>query len=548
MQNCYELLALAQEFGVCPVYQSGRLSCAFVGEWNAGKTSLINTLIGTTLPVKPISTTKTIVRIMKGSEIKTEVEYESGEIKRKTGFEATELAKEASVSGNIRRIDYTLTNLNIPNDVIFVDTPGFNDEDISVVNKAANVLADVIIFVIQAPNAIFNKIQKDFIEQALIAKGNSLDDIYFVITHEDLLDVDNKKHDMKEIIERLKGELSDKLNSNQFYFVNTQHKESVYQFQKSLYSYIDKKIKNLLPSRNRRLFQTLIVEMRNYLAKQKSLITIGEDNRENTKKILKEKINEAVVKERYEREKIRSKNRELIASFDEMLRLKLDSVISQIDIFIDNISDEELRSRGRLEKEILTRLKSEVEPLVIKQAKEIQEALENNLTESELISCNLVNEIGLGLPEYAPRFTKISAEGIIPLAVIGTLLTFGWFSVPFFAAGFLALHADTLGFTGKHGFLNIALDRIKKYGRQAYKKAVKMTVIESFSQYRLKIVEYLQDITNKAMDLQFAKIGHAATLQKELSELLADQGLENLKLRIHRLEILLSGCCQEIGL
>ncbi len=159
MKDCTAIYELAQRLELETPLLTGDLVCAFVGEWNAGKSSLLNALTGVTLPARPTPTTKTLVRLrhIDNDQPKAELTDDNGQQTVLTGTEALEALQRSTE--HLAEISVEAPGLEIPPGVVFVDTPGFNDDDQLASTRAATVQADIVVFVLQATGSVINQTQ-----------------------------------------------------------------------------------------------------------------------------------------------------------------------------------------------------------------------------------------------------------------------------------------------------------------------------------------------------------------------------------------------------
>ncbi len=204
------------------------------------------------------------------------------------------------------------------------------------------------------------------------------------------------------------------------------------------------------------------------------------------------------------------------------------------------MSEQELKAKGRIGNEISDRISTKVEPLIKTMSEQFQTDLEQDLKDAEVLSCDLANELNLDLPKYTPRGPKISAEAILPVAAIGTLLTAGIFSIPFFAVGIATLYADKLGLTGRGGYLDLAAAKVKSLGLVAHKRAVKSSIAGSLGDYRWKVKNGLSDVLEKVIEQQLQKIGYVEKIEQDLQKVLSDTGIEKTRMWIDEVEEVLN--------
>ncbi len=157
MDNLEQLVNLSHKIGIEAQRPTGDLVCAFVGEWNAGKSSLLNALTGIALPARPTSTTRTLVRLSRataGEALASIIDME-GQQTSFSGPAATD-ALQRSME-HLTEITLQAPGLDIPAGAVFVDTPGFNDQDQVASTRAETVQADVVVFVLQAIGSVINQ-------------------------------------------------------------------------------------------------------------------------------------------------------------------------------------------------------------------------------------------------------------------------------------------------------------------------------------------------------------------------------------------------------
>jgi GTPase Era involved in 16S rRNA processing len=107
---------------------SARLGVAVLGQFKAGKSSLLNTLLGRDLlPVRAIPATSVVTAVRHGEAERIDVRLESGEALATTPAELATYVTEQRNPGNRRgvaRVEVTTKALaDLPN-LVFVDTPG----------------------------------------------------------------------------------------------------------------------------------------------------------------------------------------------------------------------------------------------------------------------------------------------------------------------------------------------------------------------------------------------------------------------------------------
>jgi len=183
-QDMQEMQDLAEKFNIDIKPMQGELTCVFVGQWNAAKSSLLNSLFAMPLlpeGVKP--TTKTVVSLAHGttSETTASIYTKTGGIESYQGQAATEALQRATE--DLPRIDYRSNKLDMPANTLFVDTPGFNDTDITTITKAETITerqirSGINDYVKEQVDKCLNDVKKDI--------KNQLDELDKLINENDL--------------------------------------------------------------------------------------------------------------------------------------------------------------------------------------------------------------------------------------------------------------------------------------------------------------------------------------------------------------------------
>lgn len=128
----------------------GDYGIAFCGHFSAGKSRMINSLIGAMLlPSSPIPTSANLVRIVRGEDF-AEVHFHDGLPRRYLAPYDYDLVKSYAKDGDsIESITLSSNALDIPEGVTFMDTPGIDSTDPAhrKATEAAIHLADLICYV-----------------------------------------------------------------------------------------------------------------------------------------------------------------------------------------------------------------------------------------------------------------------------------------------------------------------------------------------------------------------------------------------------------------
>lgn len=171
-----------------------RFHLVVVGEFNHGKSTFVNALIGeTALPVGVTPTTAAIHHLKYADTPEATVVYQSG--KRETiNFEET---RKFAVGGgsSVDEVDYLEVGYPAPllkERILLVDTPGVNDLSLQRADITYSYIprADAVLFLLDA-GQILKESERQFLNEKLLKA--SRDKIVFVITKWDILNEEEKK-------------------------------------------------------------------------------------------------------------------------------------------------------------------------------------------------------------------------------------------------------------------------------------------------------------------------------------------------------------------
>ena len=178
-----------------------------VGEFNNGKSTFVNALLGTPLlPMNILPETATINAIMYSDEPRVSVVTNEGEqIGEATPKFFVRFSAQKANEKTLKQIRYVKIGYPIDllkNRIVLVDTPGVADLSDQRSEITYNFLpkADTIIFVLDA-NAPLKKSEKDFIENHLLPLG--IIDILFLVNKFDCVDDEEDADLLDEIKRRL---------------------------------------------------------------------------------------------------------------------------------------------------------------------------------------------------------------------------------------------------------------------------------------------------------------------------------------------------------
>ncbi|MGK5082967.1 dynamin family protein [Bdellovibrionota bacterium FG-1] len=200
--GCLESLAckpLIDEFNTD--LETGLFTIVIVGEFNRGKSTFVNALLGQNiLPVGPTPTTTTLNVVRWASEAHIFIHKTDGAIEKLDYSEGA--LDRFTAEGNFDARECSYLELAIPNqflrqNLFIVDTPGVQDLNEQRSEVAARYIprADVVIFLLDATAAL-RKSEQTFLEDSVLRVG--LDRVVFILNHIDRL---AKTEDRPRVIE-----------------------------------------------------------------------------------------------------------------------------------------------------------------------------------------------------------------------------------------------------------------------------------------------------------------------------------------------------------
>lgn len=166
--------------------KSGDSVCiTFIGEFNAGKSTIVNSILGKSLlPTDVFQTTATINRVKFGSSEGFEVIGHNDEIMMEGDSIDQLMSFNADSGEEFERIKWIeISWPRLPEGIELIDTPGFNDPNPQRDKTFLSILplADLIIFVCDANQALKGT-EIPYIEKFFL---NTLAQSYFVFNHAD---------------------------------------------------------------------------------------------------------------------------------------------------------------------------------------------------------------------------------------------------------------------------------------------------------------------------------------------------------------------------
>jgi len=170
-----------------------------LGEFNAGKSSLANALLGSpVLPVDIFQTTATINRIVRGMESGFSIIDHEGHVVHKDN-DLGNLANFNADCGNFGNIKWIeIRHPAIPDGIELIDTPGFNDPDPVRDQTFLSMLpsVDVMIFICDANQALKGS-ELPYIKKYFL---NSLSRVRFMFNHADTLKTFSKLNIVQDLV------------------------------------------------------------------------------------------------------------------------------------------------------------------------------------------------------------------------------------------------------------------------------------------------------------------------------------------------------------
>jgi small GTP-binding protein len=176
-----------------PKLDEERFSIVVLGEFNHGKSTFINALLGEAiLPVGITPTTAVLAHVKHGPKLAAAAVYESGKRKK---IDAAQLGAWLTVEGEAaRKADEPLAHVEITHpspllqdNVTIIDTPGVNDinDQRAEITYGYVPRADAVIFLLDA-GQILTASERQFLEERILR--SSRDRLVFVVTKTDVLD------------------------------------------------------------------------------------------------------------------------------------------------------------------------------------------------------------------------------------------------------------------------------------------------------------------------------------------------------------------------
>lgn len=202
-------VAAKLEDDVVKKLEQDKFHLVVVGEFNHGKTTFVNALLGRALlPAGVTPTTAVIHHLEYGEQESAAIVTESGE-RRELALEAVRsFAVNGGASESVDSVKYL--EVHVPSDIlkqriVLVDTPGVNDLSLQRADITYSYIpkSDAVLFLLDAGQPL-KESERVFLQERLLSQ--SKDKILFVVTKRDIWD----EAEEREAIAYIRGEL-DKL-------------------------------------------------------------------------------------------------------------------------------------------------------------------------------------------------------------------------------------------------------------------------------------------------------------------------------------------------
>ncbi len=204
LRSLRDVAALADEAGAkslarklrddrIPRLRDERFHLVVLGEFNHGKTTFVNALLGTPLlPMGVTPTTAVIHHVAHGADKKAKAVGEGTEKELAIGDLEQYEVGGAAVADEVKHVDVEYPAPFLEEGVVLVDTPGVND-----INEARAEItygyiprSDAILFLLDA-GQILKESERGFVSSKLLAQ--SRDKVIFVVNKMDILDEEERE-------------------------------------------------------------------------------------------------------------------------------------------------------------------------------------------------------------------------------------------------------------------------------------------------------------------------------------------------------------------
>lgn len=174
-----------------PKLEQERFSLVVLGEFNRGKSTLINALVGERiLPAGATPTTAALAELRQGSEFSATAVFDNSDrlvLDRKELETYLTGRVDPAPSARVDRVEITLSAVVLQNNLTIVDTPGVNDLSQQRADVTYGYLprADAIIFLLDGTQ-VLSASERRFLQERVLKAARER--LIFVITKCDLLD------------------------------------------------------------------------------------------------------------------------------------------------------------------------------------------------------------------------------------------------------------------------------------------------------------------------------------------------------------------------
>jgi hypothetical protein len=218
--------------------------------------------------------------------------------------------------------------------------------------------------------------------------------------------------------------------------------------------------------------------------------------------------------------------------------------IDNVEDFIESSQTSQLQQRGYVQQKIQSIMEQQIQPVVQTKLENLLRTIQGEVQEGQRYSSDLLVDL-IHLPEYTSPLARITAEQIMPIAVLGSIVMFGWLSIPTFLLGYLTLKAREFGLTrygDKTGILDMAIDKLKDIAAKSYKQALKMTVAQTLNNYLNQITDYFRAELEKVTEQALKQVNYVESLENTLQRLRGEGGKEIIEreIRLDKTESLLN--------
>ncbi|PID39710.1 MAG: hypothetical protein CSB49_00880 [Proteobacteria bacterium] len=194
-----------------PKLAEGRFNLVILGEFNHGKSTFVNALLGESLvPVGITPTTATINHIVYGEQAKARVVGRDGSEK---AISAEQLAEWVTLEGEhvsdeIRYVELAYPSELLRDRITLVDTPGVNDINQARAEVTYSYIprADAVIFLLDSTQ-VLKLSERSFIQRRLLKRNR--DKLIFVLGKTDLIDEEERAQALAFAEEHLAAVLPD---------------------------------------------------------------------------------------------------------------------------------------------------------------------------------------------------------------------------------------------------------------------------------------------------------------------------------------------------